>query len=269
MGIVTDADMIYPEIKLSHSSSLNFCGMQLWYRKVKKAPTFYNFYNGAGTLVDAGYEAGLKALKTGINAQSIRKAMEDKLAEIIPNLPEPEMEKLVATLDEHVLAVEGYMGWINYNPLETQHFFKLQFKGHTRPTTGYMDIVAERQNMPLIIDIKRQSKPLKKAKHEWIMQGALYALALMKQRNLTEIPQFENHLIIPGKAPVFLNTELTPEHLYMAYKLLTELNTRIDNDYWPLNRSHSLCSPMWCDFYDRCHYENFETTEELIEKIEI
>ena len=99
------------------------------------------------------------------------------------------------------------------------------------------------------------------------MQGALYALALMKQRNLTEIPAFENHLIIPDQPPVFLVTELTPEHLYMAFKLLTELNERIDKDYWPLNRTHSFCSPMWCAVYGKCHYENFETVETLLSKI--
>lgn len=258
--------MIHPDIKLSHSSSLYFCGKQLWYKKVQKTPFLYNFYSGAGTLVDAGYEAGLKNIMTGINGHSIRATMNDKMTELIPLLSEPDMEKLVRSIDQHVLAVEGYMGWINYKPLEVQHFFKIQFDGHTRLTTGYMDIVAERQDLPLIIDIKRQSKPLKKAKHEWVMQGALYALALMKQRNLTDIPKFENHLIIPGSAPVFLHTELTPEILYTAYKLLTELNQRIDSDYWPLNRNHALCSPMWCDTFDRCHYENFETVETLLER---
>ena len=73
---------------------------------------------------------------------------------------------LTNSFDEHVRAVEGYMQWINYKPLETQYFFKITFDGHTRPTTGYMDIVAERNNSPLIIDIKRQSKPAKKAKKE-------------------------------------------------------------------------------------------------------
>ncbi len=99
------------------------------------------------------------------------------------------------------------------------------------------------------------------------MQGALYALVLMKQRNLTEIPAFENHLIIPDQPPVFLSTELTAEHLYMAYKLLTELNERIDLDYWPLNRSHSLCSSMWCSVYDRCHGDNFEPINTLLSRI--
>jgi hypothetical protein len=90
----------------------------------------------------------------------------------------------------------------------------------------------------------------------------------MKERNLTEIPSFENHLIIPDQAPVFLVTELTPEHLYMAYKLLTELNERIDNDYWPLNRTHPFCSQMWCAVFDKCHYENFAGVDELLEKIQ-
>ena len=89
----------------------------------------------------------------------------------------------------------------------------------------------------------------------------------MKYRTLTEIPAFENHLIIPNQHPVFLKTELTAEDLYMAYKMLTELNDRVDKDFWPLNRSHALCSSMWCDVYDRCHYENFIGVDDLIEKI--
>jgi len=259
--------MIHPDIKLSHSSSTNFCAKQLWYKKLGGAEFRYNFYSGAGTMVDAGYEAGLKNIMTGVEACNIRKSMEKSLEEMEFSMSYDEFSKLANTLDEHVSAVEGYMSWINYKPLETQYYFNIIFDGHTRVTTGYMDIVAERNNLPLIIDIKRQSKPAKKAKKEWVMQGALYALVLMKHRKLTEIPAFENHLIIPNQHPVFLKTELTAEDLYMAYKMLTELNDRVDNDYWPLNRSHALCSSMWCDVYDRCHYENFIGVDDLVEKI--
>ena len=259
--------MIHPDIKLSHSSSTNFCAKQLWYKKLGGAEFRYNFYSGAGTMVDAGYEAGLKNLMTGVEACNIRKSMEKSLEEMESSMSYEDFSKLAGTLDEHVSAVEGYMGWINYKPLETQYYFNIIFDGHTRVTTGYMDIVAERQGLPLIIDVKRQSKPAKKAKKEWVLQGALYALVLMKHRKLVDIPAFENHLIIPNQPPVFLKTELTAEDLYMAYKMLTELNDRIDKDYWPLNRSHALCSSMWCDVYDRCHYENFIGVDDLIDKI--
>jgi hypothetical protein len=259
--------MIHPDIKLSHSSSTNFCAKQLWYKKLGGAEFRHNFYSGAGTMVDAGYEAGLKNIMTGVEACNIRKAMEKSLEEMEFSMSYDEFSKLANTLDEHVSAVEGYMSWINYKPLETQYYFNITFDGHTRVTTGYMDIIAERNNLPLIIDIKRQSKPAKKAKREWVLQGALYALVLMKQRKLVDIPAFENHLIIPNQPPVFLNTELTAEDLYMAYKMLTELNDRVDKDYWPLNRSHALCSSMWCDVYDRCHYENFIGVDALLDKI--
>jgi CRISPR/Cas system-associated exonuclease Cas4 (RecB family) len=260
--------MVHPEIKLSHSSSTSFCSKQLWYKKVGGDPFTYNFYSGAGTIVDSGYEAGLKNIMTGIEGSNIRNDMEQKLGEMEESMDYTEYVKLANSLDIHVRAVEDYMGWINYKPLETQYFFNIIFDGHTRRTTGYMDIVAERQGLPLIIDVKRQSKPAKKAKREWIMQGALYALVIMKKRNLTEIPAFENHLIIPDQPPVFLKTDLTSEDLFMAYKLLTELNSRIDNDYWPLNRSHALCSPMWCNVYDKCHYENFVGVDELVGRIQ-
>ena len=171
----------------------------------------FNFYSGAGTIVDAGYEAGLKNIMTGVEGCNIRKSMEASLSKIKDQINYDEYIKLAQSLDSHVQAVEGYMQWINYKPLETQYYFDITFKEHTRPTTGYMDIVAERQNLPLIIDVKRQSKPIKKAKFEWIMQGALYALALMKHRNLKDIPTFENHLIIPDQHPVFFGTELTPD----------------------------------------------------------
>ena len=153
--------MIHPDIKLSHSSSTNFCAKQLWYKKVGGAEFRYNFYSGAGTMVDAGYEAGLKNIMTGVEACNIRKSMEKSLEDMEPSMPYDEFSKLAGTLDEHVSAVEGYMSWVNYKPLETQYYFNIIFDGHTRVTTGYMDIVAERQDKPLIIDIKRQSKPAK------------------------------------------------------------------------------------------------------------
>ena len=214
------------------------------------------------------YPIGWLNIMTGSQGFNIRENMEKKLRDMEKELGYEDFVKLTQSMDSHVKAVEDYMGWINYKPLETQHFFNIIFDGHTRRTTGYMDIVAERQNLPLIIDVKRQRKPAKKAKREWIMQGALYALVIMQKRNLTDIPAFENHLIIPDQPPVFLKTELTSEDLFMAYKLLTELNSRIDNDYWPLNRSHALCSPMWCNVYDKCHYENFVSVDELIKRIQ-
>ena len=177
--------MLYPEIKLSHSSSTNFCSKQLWYKKLGGAEFRYNFYSGAGTMVDAGYESGLKNITTGIEGCNIRKTMEESLASMEDKMDYPEFTKLAGTLDEHVQAVEDYMQWINYKPLETQYFFKIQFDNHTRVTTGYMDIVAERQDLPLIIDVKRQSKPAKKAKREWILQGALYAIVPVSYTHLT------------------------------------------------------------------------------------
>ena len=244
------------------------CIRDRWYKKVQGEPFNYNFFSGAGTLVDSGYEAGLKNIMTGVHGCNIRKCMEEKLRDMEKDLGYEDYIKLTQSLDSHVRAVEDYMGWINYKPLETQYYFNIIFDGHTRRTTGYMDIVAERQDLPLIIDVKRQSKPAKKAKNEWVMQGALYALVLMQKRNLTEIPAFENHLIIPDQPPVFLKTDLTAEDLFMAYKLLTELNSRIDNDYWPLNRTHALCSPMWCNVFEKCHYENFEGVDELVNRIQ-
>ncbi|MEE3227674.1 MAG: hypothetical protein VX237_01065, partial [Chloroflexota bacterium] len=136
--------MIHPDIKLSHSSANNFCAKQLWYKKVGKERFPVNFYLGAGTIVDAGYEAGLKNMMTGVEGFNIRKSMEESLDKIKDELDYDEFIKLSDSMDSHVQAVEGYMGWINYKPLETQHFFKITFEGHTRPTTGYMDIVAER-----------------------------------------------------------------------------------------------------------------------------
>ena len=74
--------MMHPDIKLSHSSSTSFCSKQLWYKKVGGDPFKYNFYSGAGTIVDAGYEAGLKNIMTGIQGSSRRKDMEQKLTDM-------------------------------------------------------------------------------------------------------------------------------------------------------------------------------------------
>ena len=86
--------------------------------------------------MDAGYEAGLKNIMTGISGCNIRKSMEEKMKSMEGLLEYPEYLKLLESMDDPVKAVEEYMEWINYNPLETQYFFNIIFDGHTRQTTG-------------------------------------------------------------------------------------------------------------------------------------
>ena len=112
--------MLHPDIKLSHSSANNFCAKQLWYKKVGREKFPINFYLGAGIMVDAGYEAGLKNIMTGVEGCNIRKSMEESFEKIKDDLPYNEEIKLAESFDSHVQAVESYMAWINYKPLETQ-----------------------------------------------------------------------------------------------------------------------------------------------------
>ena len=97
--------MIHPEIKLSHSSANNFCAKQLWYKKVGRERFPFNFYLGAGTIVDTGYEAGLKNLMTGIEGCNIRKSMEESLEKIKDELSYDELPSVQPGLVKHVIDI--------------------------------------------------------------------------------------------------------------------------------------------------------------------
>ena len=177
------------------------------------------------------------------------------------------MQKVRDEFEKAVTSVEYYIETIDYTPVRVQEWFNFNLEGEPHPVKGCIDIIAERGDTPLVIDIKRKSAPIRRDNYSYRMQVALYSLWLMQARNLDAIPTTEIHILLSGKAPQVWNVGVTVEDIYEAVYRLKDLAWRLTNRYFPMARGHALCSPKWCGFWDQCHIDNFQGLDEIISKI--
>lgn len=259
------------QINLSHSRASTFCGMQIKYRDILRAAWKENFFTARGHIGEAGVNAELQNRMTGVEGKGIREEMLSSMEELLPKMDnEQDQRKLADEFEKIVTSVEYYNAQIDYTPIRVQEWFGFSMDGNDdkeHPVKGCIDIIAERVDSPLIIDIKYKSSPIKKDNYDYRMQVALYSLWLMQARNLNQIPKTEIHVLLSGKAPQIWNVDVTVEDMYEAIYRLKDLAWRLTNQYFPLARNHPLCSPRWCGFWDQCHIDNFQSLDNMLSGI--
>ena len=258
-------------INLSHSRADTFCGRQIYYRDVEKTAWAENYYTAMGHISEAGVNAELQNRISGIQGRGIREEMQKVMDDLLPHIRnDEEMRKVREDFPPAIIAVEKYIEQINYTPLRLQEYFNFHMNGNDElehPVKGCVDIIAERDGQPLVIDLKRKKSPIKRDNYGYRMQVALYSLWLMQARNLDSIPATEIHVMLSGKRPQIWPVNVTVEDMYEAVYRLRDLGWRLTNNYFPMTRGHPLCSPKWCNFWDQCHIDNFDGLTDLISLI--
>jgi CRISPR/Cas system-associated exonuclease Cas4 (RecB family) len=223
-----------------------------------------------GHICEAGVNAELQNRMSGIEGRGIREEMLKVMDDVLPRIrKEEEREQVRAEFDPAIKCVELYIEQIDYTPLRVQEYFNfhMDVDDMEHPVKGCIDIIAERNGQPLVIDLKRKKSPIKRDNYGYRMQVALYSLWLMQARTLDEIPSTEIHVMVSGKKPQVWNVNVTVEDMYEAVYRLRDLGWRLANNYFPMARGHPLCSPKWCNFWDQCHIDNFQGLDELLSKI--
>ena len=255
-------------INLSHSRAGTFCGQQIYYRDICKAKWADNYYTAMGHICEAGVNAELQNRMSGIEGRGIKEEMLKVMDDVLPRIiKEEEREQVRKEFEPALKCVELYIDQIDYTPLRVQEYFNFHMDGDDKkehPVKGCVDIVAERNGYPLIIDLKRKKAPLKRDNYEYRMQVALYALWLIQARTLDKIPSTEIHVMVSGKKTQIWNVNVTVEDIYEAVYRLRDLGWRLTNSYFPMARGHVLCSSKWCNFWDQCHIDNFQGLDELL-----
>ena len=235
------------DIGLSYSRANEHCGKRIYFNDVLKMPRSYNYYSASGTL------------------------MEEMVAsEMISMLPEDDLKKVMDELDASVTGAEYYMKTVDYQPLVLQQKGNLRFASMARPTRLVIDLLANRDGEDIVVDFKRKPKKLsdyKISQQDWKHQLALYAVWFMRTRLTREIPRCEIHVLLPGSAPQIVPINVNAEDIFHTVNRLQDLSWRLDHSYFPLNRSHPLCSPKWCNFYVRCHHDYFTGPEAILDQI--
>jgi len=258
-------------INLSHSRADTFCGRQIYYRDVAKKEWVENYYTAMGHISEAGVNAELQNRISGVEGRGIAEEMQKVMEDLLPKIPkDAERDSVRQDFPPAIIAVEKYIETIDYTPLRLQEYFNFHMEGHDgkeHPVKGCVDIVAERNGQPLIIDLKRKKAPIRRDNYTYRMQLALYTLWLMQARNLDKIPATEIHILLSGKKPQLWPVSVTVECMYEALYRLKDLGWRLSNNYFPMARGHALCSPKWCNFWDQCHMDNYCGFDDLISDI--
>ncbi len=259
-------------INLSHSRASTFCGRQIHYDKfhpeTSSKPWVDNFYTALGHISEAGVNAELKNRMTGIQGCGIIEEMEKVMEDLTAPMNWELSTKVRAEFPKAVTSVEKYISGIDYTPVRVQEWFNFKLEGEDEyPVVGCVDVIAERDGKPLVIDLKRKGSKLKRDNFDYRMQVALYAMWLMQARELDTIPQTEIHVLLSGANPQIWPVNATAEDMYEATYRLKDLAWRLRNQYFPMARGTYLCSPQWCQYWDQCHIDNFEPLDKLLKEI--
>jgi len=134
-------------------------------------------------------------------------------------------------------------------PTHVQRKFEIVYKDKTIPKlSGVKDL----EDATKVIDWKTVGKSLKEAKYEHTVQMSCYYLT----RNVGT--GLELHYInLADKAkddPVNIIT-VTPDLQHLR-SLMVRVYDGITKDVFIPNRTHYLCHPKFCGYYDECHAEN-------------
>lgn len=261
------------DIGLSHSLD-GFCAMQNHYVKVRGLRKPENFIFTRGKVSETMVATHLQNLITGNNLD-IEVSGQTRMGELCQEMVIEESKQLISHFPLIAEGARRYIAQsINYEPVEIGKWFKLDVKGFTRIIRGQLDVVGDRDGMPVIIDLKYQMKPIPlnrfyKQKVEWVRQLVLYSIFAMKEYNLEIPPPCEVHVVVAGSDPQVFPIDVTEALMYDVLNRQHNLNIRLDAGYWPMNREHNLCSPQWCHVYALCHEENTLGQDELLDLVEI
>ena len=255
----------------TNSNDMEDCGRKLYYKKVLKLPDPPSHPMVSGYIIEAGTEAHCTNLMTGIFGCDVREAMQEEMDQHYLALNEGDQKLVFEEFEDNVKSVNLYTDMIDFEPIAMQEWTNFKLDGIERPGSGKLDLRAMRNGRMGIIDWKRvktKSKP--QAKPAYKLQLALYALHTMKKYNLEEIPWTENHIFYAGgKPPVIIRQEITAEDIYEAVYRQRLLHQKLEMGFFPMNRQSFLCKPTFCAYYEKCHFENFETLNELLDGIQI
>jgi len=258
------------DIGLSYSRANEHCGKRIYFSDVLKLPRTYNYYSASGTLMEEMVSSQLRPMIDGSPEVPMKQAGLKAIDEMLSMLPDEDLKLVMDELDSSVSGAEYYMKTVDYKPLVLQQKGNLRFASMARPTRLVIDMLANRDGEDIIVDFKRKPKKLsdyKISQQDWRHQLALYAVWYMRTRLTKDIPRCEIHVLIPGSAPQIVPINVNAEDVFHTVNRLQDLSWRLDHSYFPLDRSHPLCSQKWCQYFVRCHHDYFKGPEAILDQI--
>lgn len=123
--------------------------------------------------------------------------------------------------------------------------------GESFGLTGYLDLRGAVQERAIVADLKSSGRSYRPDVFARRLQPVAYTL-------LAEIPTFEFHIIVPTKEPktqVLRSTISDGDRvafLRRAGMLRRQVRHAATTGDWLPNRSHTLCSRRYCEFWREC-----------------
>lgn len=158
-----------------------------------------------------------------------------------------------------------------YTPIKAQKEIKVNFIWVRRFIKWFIDLLATKDGQLVIVDHKTSAKSISPTNISlsYQRQLAVYALAIMKEYGLSEIPACELHVIVKTKTPKVQIVPVTIDQntMFEVINGFRQLERSIKNEHFPLNRWNMLCSKKHCSYWDKCHKEYTDSLSKLLKSV--
>ena len=186
------------------------------------------------------------------------------------------LEDMILNMIDHQVMLE-FEELIDYTPKEIQKKITLKIHGLAMPVIGYPDLIAERKEPAfqepgqevLIVDGKTSSRKISQVSHGYKQQLSTYALAIMREKGLKNIPSAELRVLIKTKKPYWqiIPVHLTADDLGLAVEAYREHELAIAANWYPLNRGSVFCSKKNCRFFEQCHDDHKTDLSDILSQV--
>ena len=259
-----------PHYSHSSKSQTRSCPRQYYYRKIRKLPEANRAPLVIGHIVD--HVTG--AIHQGIinddpvsNPETLASIMMQTEFSLADNLPVEEKLEVQKFMDGALQerAFTQYRMMIDFQPVSVQREIRLWLNGMEPPILGFIDLVATRDNRPLLIDIKTAGRKPSNA-NNYRDQMAVYAAWYLKHYNV--FPATEVLCLVKTKHPYWMRLEvpLTWQDVRVALEDFWQHDDRIKSQRFPANRNSMFCTEKLCSYWDVCH-EEMDADQEDVEKL--
>lgn len=158
-------------------------------------------------------------------------------------------QTLDQTKDQGVVTVKAYQESVapGIQPQVVEHEWSMEVNNRPWVISGKIDLVTDDD---LVIDLKTTGRRLKKPKAEHAFQLSTYAMAWKAQTRQHNVSGRLDYAI-RGKAET-ISLDVVTMDAQSIVSTFDNVATCIQKEWWPVFRSHFLCSRKYCSFWTTC-----------------
>lgn len=162
-------------------------------------------------------------------------------------------QSLDATKDQGVKTVRAFQTKVapGIQPVEVEHRWSMEVGGRDWVITGKTDLIVTQGP----IDIKTTGRGLSKPKDDHRFQVGTYVMARRAETGQQNLQGQLEYAIRGKEETISLPVEFGPDLAQRIVSTFDNVAGCISREWWPIFRSHYLCSRKYCSFWEICEQD--------------